>query len=184
MTVHPARAGGVTVRLIGGHRGMDFGEAIRVCFSKYAVFGGRARRSEYWFFVLFAALVRFGAGILDAGIMATSQWRGVNVFTTVVALALFLPQLAAQVRRLHDTGRSGFWILGFFGYVVAALIVFFSLFGLHPGSGGTSGGVLVVLILIGAAYGIGLLVMMILPGTHGENRYGPDPLGPDVSVFS
>jgi len=162
---------------------MDFGEAIRVCFSKYADFSGRASRSEYWFFILFCILVRFGANIINGIVIGRTGMGGLNIISAIAALALALPQLSAQVRRLHDTGRSGFWVLGFVLYVFGAIVALFSLFGLRPNAGGTASLVLVALILIGAGYAIALVALTALKGTQGENRYGPDPLGPDVTVF-
>src|SRR3569832_548918 len=94
---------------------MGFGEAIRVCFSKYADFRGRARRSEYWYFVLFCAIIRF-VGIF------------LGPLSIILGLALLLPQLAVAVRRFHDTGRTGWWILGFYGYLFAAVILFLAAF--------------------------------------------------------
>jgi len=162
---------------------MDFGEALRVCFSKYADFSGRASRSEYWFFILFCILVRFGANVINGIVIGRTGMGGLNIISAIAALALALPQLSAQVRRLHDTGRSGFWVLGFVLYVFGAIVAFFSLFGLRPNAGGTASLVLVALILIGAGYAIALVALTALKGTQGENRYGPDPLGPDVTVF-
>jgi len=86
---------------------MGFGRAIGTCFRKYAVFSGRASRSEYWFFVLFQLLLFVGVMILDA-----LAFRGsVAVFTTLAWLILILPGFAVTVRRLHDTDMSGWWIL-------------------------------------------------------------------------
>jgi uncharacterized membrane protein YhaH (DUF805 family) len=152
---------------------MGFGEAIRVCFSKYANFRGRARRSEYWYFVLFCAIIRV-VGIF------------LGPLSAIVALALLLPQFAAVVRRLHDTGRSGWWLLGFYGYVFAAVILFLATFGMtaRPQFDGLSGILVAVLGLGGLAYLIWLFVLTLLDGTNGPNEYGPDPKGPDVEVFT
>ena len=81
---------------------MSFTEAVRTCLSKYTTFTGRARRPEYWWFVLFGIGIYIVAAILDA-ITKTP------IFVIVAALALLLPSLAAAVRRLHDTSRSGWW---------------------------------------------------------------------------
>jgi len=83
---------------------MSFADAVRSVLSQYATFSGRARRSEFWWFALFAFLLYIVAGIIDAAI-------GNQVVGLLVALALFIPSLAVTVRRLHDTGRSGWWIL-------------------------------------------------------------------------
>ena len=83
---------------------MSFGAAITSCFTQYVGFSGRARRSEYWFFALFGFLVYLVAALIDAAI-------GTSVFTILVALGLVLPGLAVTVRRLHDTDRTGWWVL-------------------------------------------------------------------------
>ncbi|WP_425918077.1 DUF805 domain-containing protein [Acinetobacter sp. TSRC1-2] len=75
------------------------------CLKNYATFTGRARRKEYWFFALVQFIILVVAQIID-GILGTEF-----VFYAIVALALFIPSLAAAVRRLHDTGRSGWWFL-------------------------------------------------------------------------
>ena len=75
------------------------------CLKNYATFTGRARRKEYWYFVLVQFIILIVAQIIDA-ILGTEF-----VFYAIVALALFIPSLAAAVRRLHDTGRSGWWSL-------------------------------------------------------------------------
>jgi uncharacterized membrane protein YhaH (DUF805 family) len=90
-----------------GGETMGFGKAIATCLRKYAVFSGRASRSEYWFFVLFETLLFAILIILD--IVA---FRGfMNVLLTLALLILFLPRLAVLVRRLHDTDKSGWWML-------------------------------------------------------------------------
>jgi len=83
---------------------MGFGEAIGACLSKYATFSGRARRSEYWFFVLFQVLANIVANIVDHAIDA-------NLLSILVDLVLILPSLAVAVRRLHDIDKSGWWLL-------------------------------------------------------------------------
>lgn len=73
----------------------------------YANFSGRARRKEYWYFVLVQMGLVIIAMILDA-IIFNSE---IGLFYIVVALGLFLPGLAVTIRRLHDTRRSGWWFL-------------------------------------------------------------------------
>jgi uncharacterized membrane protein YhaH (DUF805 family) len=87
---------------------MGFGQAVKTCFSKYVDFHGRAPRSEYWYFVLFYALVMLATAV--AGFLLGGT-RLVIVGPILVLLAIFLPSLAVQVRRLHDTNAAGWWIL-------------------------------------------------------------------------
>ena len=92
---------------------MTFAESIRTCFSKYADFNGTASRSEFWWFQLFLYLA--------GGILSLLSLTLCSIFY----LAVLLPDLAAGARRLHDTGRSGWWQLLYivpFGFIV--LIVF------------------------------------------------------------
>jgi len=89
-------------------RQMGFGEAIKTCFYKYATFRGRARRPEYWWWMLFNILLSIPFAIADVVIEGAG---GPGVLSNLVNLALFLPSLAVGVRRLHDTDRRGWWIL-------------------------------------------------------------------------
>ncbi|WP_416952616.1 DUF805 domain-containing protein [Nocardioides sp. T5] len=91
---------------------MDFMTAVRTCLSKYVDFSGRARRSEYWYFALFSFLVNLAATLVD-NVLGTDYDRATSggLIQTVASLALFLPSLAVGIRRLHDTDRSGWWIL-------------------------------------------------------------------------
>jgi uncharacterized membrane protein YhaH (DUF805 family) len=90
---------------------MDFMTAVRTCFSKYVDFSGRARRSEFWYFVLFTFLVGIVTNIVDA-ILGTDYDTGSGgLISTVVSLGLLLPSVAVAVRRLHDIDKSGWWIL-------------------------------------------------------------------------
>jgi len=86
---------------------MDFMTAVRTCLSKFVDFSGRARRSEYWYFALFTFLVGIVTGILDAILGTDYDNTSGGLVNTLVSLVLFLPSLAVGVRRLHDTGRSG-----------------------------------------------------------------------------
>ena len=88
---------------------MSFGTAIATFWSKYAVFSGRARRSEFWFAQLFLLLVSFAIAIVFPG-----EGDNNSAATNLWALATLIPSLSIGARRLHDTGRSGknlFWLL-------------------------------------------------------------------------
>jgi uncharacterized membrane protein YhaH (DUF805 family) len=120
---------------------------------KYATFEGRARRAEYWLWVLFVwiveivliSLIHMVAGptamMGDLAAFTGPEAVGFGMFGLLM-LALFLPSLAVGVRRLHDTGRSGWWLVIAFIPLLGALV---------------------------------LLVFMLLDGTPGPNRFGDDP---------
>ena len=78
--------------------------------NKYAVFHGRARRSEYWYFFLFNLVVLVVLAILDAAIRKMTG-IGMGMLGTIYGLAVLTPGVAVTVRRLHDTNRSGWWVL-------------------------------------------------------------------------
>lgn len=80
---------------------------------KYAVFSGRARRKEYWMFFLFNLVVAFVIGFVlgfIGGVLGIGTALS-DPASTIYALAILVPSIAVAVRRMHDTGRSGWWIL-------------------------------------------------------------------------
>ncbi len=88
---------------------MNFQDSVRMCLSKYADFSGRAGRPEYWWFFLFVILVSLATSLVHP------------VLSGLFSLGILLPSIAAATRRLHDTGRSGWWqlvglipLIGFF----------------------------------------------------------------------
>jgi uncharacterized membrane protein YhaH (DUF805 family) len=82
-----------------------------VALKKYATFSGRAQRAEYWYFFLFYILTFIGLSFID-GITGTfSEEAGIGLLSGLYSLAILIPSLAVGVRRLHDTGRSGWWLL-------------------------------------------------------------------------
>jgi uncharacterized membrane protein YhaH (DUF805 family) len=87
---------------------MGFTEAISAGFRNYVNFSGRAIRSEFWYWVLFAVLASIAAGLIDIALFGL---EGSSAIESLVGLALFLPGLAVSVRRLHDLDRSGWWVL-------------------------------------------------------------------------
>jgi uncharacterized membrane protein YhaH (DUF805 family) len=98
---------------------MSFTDAVKTCFSKYVDFKGRASRAEYWWFALFVGLVYV------VGLVLTSIDDTVGGLVLLVGiLGVILPQLAAAVRRLHDTGRSGAWyLIAFVPYVGSIVLI-------------------------------------------------------------
>jgi uncharacterized membrane protein YhaH (DUF805 family) len=87
---------------------MQFQDAIQSGLRNYVTFSGRAARSEFWYWTLFAFLVAAVSGILDFALFPS---MGTGPLSGVTSLLLFLPGLAVSVRRLHDLDRTGWWIL-------------------------------------------------------------------------
>lgn len=92
---------------------MGFGEAVKTCFGKYFVFSGRAKRPEYWWFALFAILGSVVFSVIDAVVFGTNPETsdGSRVLSSVFQLAVVVPLFAVGWRRLHDTGRPGWFLL-------------------------------------------------------------------------
>lgn len=117
-------------------RQISFGEAIKICFTKkYCCFHGRASRAEFWWWQLFTAIIGFALSMIiqpfsssaayDMMLTGYFDFSALAVpctITGLVNLALLLPSLGVTVRRLHDTGRSGWWYLLNFicciGYII------------------------------------------------------------------
>jgi len=101
---------------------------------KYAVFKGRARRKEYWYFVLFHVIFTFVLVIIDIMIGTYSYDLRFGVLSGLYLLAVVLPGLGVSIRRLHDTNRSGWWILIGFIPIIGAIVLL--LFVLQSGTSG------------------------------------------------
>lgn len=80
-------------------------------FKKYAVCAGRARRKEYWYFVFFNIIISVCLFAVDGIIGSYDAKIGLGLFGSIYILAILLPSICVSVRRLHDTGRSGWWML-------------------------------------------------------------------------
>ena len=100
---------------------------------KYAVFSGRARRKEFWYFTLFNVIIWLVLMILSA---AAGRARVIiSVLSVLYGLAVIIPGLAVEVRRLHDTGRSGWWILiGLVPFIGAIVLLVFLVQDSQPGA--------------------------------------------------
>jgi uncharacterized membrane protein YhaH (DUF805 family) len=163
---------------------------------RYAEFSGRSRRMEFWMWVLFQFLLgcAFLIGIVSLAGSALLSGNAEQALATggtamvvivlwlLVSLAFFIPNLAVTVRRLHDTNRSGWWMMLYWGPYLAAIV----LGGSTAFSGATDADANAMAALGGAALlvnslitigGLVLLVFMFLDGTPGPNSYGPDPKG-------
>jgi uncharacterized membrane protein YhaH (DUF805 family) len=149
-------------------------EAVSIylaALTKYAVFGGRARRAECWVFILANAAMGFILSVLGLDILRTNDLR--ITLANLFGVAVVLPTFSVLVRRLHDTGRSGWWgipalILLIVWAVPRSLLV--RVIGLVDPP-------LELGLLIYLYYPvIGLLVYYLLRDGHrGANRYGADP---------
>jgi uncharacterized membrane protein YhaH (DUF805 family) len=120
---------------------------IDVVTKRYAQFSGRARRKEFWMYVLFYLVGSIIVGILDRilGLDFQSGGNGVRSggwLSTIYGLALLVPTIAVAVRRMHDKDRSGWWVL---------------------------------IWLIPCVGWIWFIVWQAQEGTPGDNRFGPDP---------
>ncbi|AWN23517.1 DUF805 domain-containing protein [Deinococcus irradiatisoli] len=101
---------------------------VWLTLKKYAVFSGRARRREYWMFSLVSSLV-FGVLLAaDLALGLADLSKGAGLFSGLFVLAILLPTLAVTVRRLHDTGRSAWWLL------LGPLLLVFTAQDSQPGS--------------------------------------------------
>jgi len=93
---------------------------------KYAVFNGRARRKEYWYFYLFYMLIYIALIIIDVVAGVFSAEAEIGLLSGIYIIALLIPGIAVGVRRLHDTNRSGWWLLiGLIPIIGAILLIVF-----------------------------------------------------------
>ena len=148
---------------------------------KYADFTGRAPRAEFWWYLLAVIIASIVARIID-NILGMNVMGPYGPLSLILMLGLLVPNIAVAVRRLHDTDRSGWWIL----LPIVPYCLAFVLGGAAMMGGAASGsamgmgagmGIASIFLLIGAACALLLLVFYCLPGTPGDNRYGPNPYG-------
>jgi uncharacterized membrane protein YhaH (DUF805 family) len=146
--------------------------------TKYADLSGRASRAEFWWFFLAVIVAALVAQIIDSilGIQIIGPY---GIFYCLVMLGAIVPNITVAVRRLHDTNRSGWWLsLPIVPYALAFAFGGAAL--MRAATGGAAGmtagpGMAGIFLLIGAVGAVVLLIFYILPGTPGDNRYGPDP---------
>jgi uncharacterized membrane protein YhaH (DUF805 family) len=89
---------------------MTLSEAVNLSWARYASFGGRARRSEYWYFTLFHSLAVFLAGVVSYLVWLAIPALAIILYSIVV-FGTLLPHVAVSVRRLHDVNQTGWWYL-------------------------------------------------------------------------
>lgn len=107
---------------------MDFSTAVQACFSRYATFSGRAPRAEYWWWTLFVI-------IANAVLTAVDTMLGFDsLLSGLFALATLLPSLAVGARRLHDLGKSGWWLL--IGLIPLVGVIILIIWFIRPGEPG------------------------------------------------
>jgi uncharacterized membrane protein YhaH (DUF805 family) len=138
----------------------------------YAGFSGRAPRAEFWWFYLLLVVAYLVAMIIDS-LVGFTLLGPYGIITALVAIAFLVPYLAVLVRRLHDTERSGWWIL--LPVVPYAIVGFLS--GRMAASPADESAFTMIAIfgLIALVAIIVLIVFLVLPGTKGPNKYGEDP---------
>jgi uncharacterized membrane protein YhaH (DUF805 family) len=102
---------------------------------KYAVFEGRARRKEYWYFQLFNFLISLALGFVDMFTGFFDPETGLGFFSGIYALGVMIPGIAVSIRRLHDTGRSGWWLLINLVPLLGSIVfIYFTVLDSIPGS--------------------------------------------------
>lgn len=144
----------------------------KVVFENYANFNGRARRSEYWYFILFNALFSLALTIIDNLLGLNFGTAESGVLNTIYSLAVFIPSLAVSVRRLHDIGKSGWLLLITYGTII--LLAVFLILGSFMYSFDSSALIMIFALLI-IAVAIWLLIMFCTEGDDFTNKYGPNP---------
>lgn len=100
-----------------------------VVLKKYATFSGRAQRAEYWYFLLFSSLIVIALSVIDSMTGSYNEDTGWGLLSGLYSIAVLLPSIAVGARRLHDTSRTGWWLLiGLIPVIgTIVLIVFFVL---------------------------------------------------------
>ena len=166
---------------------MSFPQAIRSFWKNYANFRGRTPRSGYWWASLFLLASSLILGGIDSALFG-SLWseellsQGLGPLRFAFALAALVPNLALAFRRLHDTGRSGWWLLL---PIVPSLVLWVTAPETASGQPATFGDVdpFVQLIAVAGLAGVVVLFVFYLQKSKpGDNKYGPNPLeNPEAS---
>lgn len=103
---------------------------------KYAVFNGRARRKEYWMFALFNIVISIVLGLIDVTLGLMVADGSVGLLGLIYGLAVLLPGIGVAIRRLHDTNRSGWWLLIAFIPLIGVIVLL--VFMVLPGTAGSN----------------------------------------------
>ncbi|CAM4323230.1 DUF805 domain-containing protein [Palleronia rufa] len=171
---------------------MTFVDAVRICFAKYITFSGRGPRKEYWYFVLFLIIGSVVAGGLDSllfgGVTITVQPGDVAAesdgpIASAFGLVTIVPSISAGWRRMHDTGRSGLYLL----YPIIVVVGILTFTGLLAGFDPLLQGDFGALVAGGSSIVIGIALFVLFlspllvlwwltrPSEPGANDYGPNP---------
>lgn len=152
-------------------------EAVGLGFRKCVRFGGRATRAEYWWWVLFVFLGRaVSQGVDD--VITSETGLGEDRFRILFTMAMLLPTMSATVRRLHDIGKTGWWLaawLAGLALVLLSPVVGTWVLGTSLGQLADHGGFIALVFIAWAALGVWWIVWMVRQGESGGNRFGPDP---------
>jgi uncharacterized membrane protein YhaH (DUF805 family) len=170
---------------------MSFTAAVRRCLTRYATFSGRAPRSEYWWFMLFVVAGGMVLDVVDRmlfGVTLPTAAGAVTLYNSVLggifSLATLIPLLAAGWRRMHDTGRSGLYLL----YPLIAVMGVISYAGLVSGLGPVMNGDFGMIFAQGAGLVLMIAVVIVIfsplivlwwltrPTQPRTNQWGPPPL--------
>lgn len=162
---------------------MSFSDAVRSCLRNYVTFSGRASRPEYWFFILFNILASVVLGLVDRALFETPSDGPI---AGLFSLAMILPLLAAGWRRMHDSGRSGLYLL----YPIIAILGTVSFAGFlrgfdlsdpiltgvdMPALGTLASFVLIAAMIVCVLSPLLVLWWLTRPTEPRENRWGPVP---------
>ena len=164
---------------------VGFGEAIKQGFRGYVGFRGRATRAEYWWWVLFVFLASLGFSIVDGIIRAATGGNIFGIFEFLFFLATFLPYLAVTARRLHDIGKTGWWLAIWYILPSLAWVIAVGLWigavasAVVPGLAPPAFALAIIISIIAVFLSLGVIVWSVIwlvqQGDPGPNRYGPDP---------
>ena len=140
----------------------------KVVFENYANFNGRARRKEYWMFMLFYFIFSLVLGLIS-GLLGVLG----SLLLLVWSFGLFLPTIAVTIRRFHDSGKSGWWYLASFAPIVPLSLITYMI--LTETSSSTMMGVFWVLLVISVVICLIPLIFLFLSSESGTNQWGPNP---------
>lgn len=171
---------------------MGFSQAVRTCLSNYVTFSGRAGRPEYWWFVLFVVIGSAVSGVIDGTLFGTPAGPSdpqARPLSTLFHLATAIPLLAAGWRRMHDTGRPGWYLLlpmlVSLAFLFSVLLGVFALGAMEAAGAdpaaltgpaallGASG--LIAVYILQVALAVLMLWWLTRPSDPGANGYGPPP---------